>query len=86
MNTIFRSLKSIFITPKHIHKEGGNFESLGILREIRNESFKITCQVMNEILRYESKKNVLTFMKYYEGVIKEIEDRFNDKSIEIILS
>ena len=41
---------------------------------------------MNEILSNESKKNILTSMKkYYESVIKEIEDRFNDKSIEIIL-
>ena len=65
----------------------GNLESLGILREIRNKSFKITCQVKNEILSNESKKkNVLTGMKKYcESVIKENEDRFKDKSIEIIL-
>ena len=81
VNVIFRSLKSIFITRNHIHKEGGNFESLGSLHEIRFESFEITCQVMNE-----SEKNILTAIKkYYESVIKEIEDRFTDKSIGIIL-
>ena len=68
-----------------IHKEGGHCEALGILREIRNESFKIICQVMNEILSNESKKSILTGMKKYcESVIKEIEDRFNDKSIGIL--
>ena len=61
----FRSLKSNFITCKLIHKEGGNFESLGILREIRNESFKIPCQVLNEILNNESKQNILTGVKKY---------------------
>ena len=50
LNAIFRSSKSILIVCELIHKEEGNLESLGILREIRNEAFIIICQVMNEIL------------------------------------
>ena len=48
VNAIFRRLKSILIACEHIHKEGSL--AGGILLEMKNESFIITCQVMNEIL------------------------------------
>lgn len=37
---------------EHIHKEGADLASLAgsILLEIRNESFIVTCHVMNELL------------------------------------
>ncbi|BFZ04961.1 hypothetical protein BsWGS_08000 [Bradybaena similaris] len=151
VNAIFRSLKSILMACEHIHKEGEDLASLagGILLEIRNESFIITCHVMNELLSAlaylstalqkkdlrlskviplitttklhlrdivrqceqidgdlqknvrckimeirsevhliadEDTKRIFTIMKEYcESVVKEIEDRFNDKSIDIMI-
>lgn len=52
VNAVFRSLKSIMMACEHIHKDGTDLASLagGILLEIRNTSFFITCFVMNELL------------------------------------
>lgn len=150
VNAVFRTLKSIIMACEHIHKEGADLASLagGILLEIRNESFIVTCHVMNELLSAlsylsnalqkkdlcltkviplitttklhlqditkqcedinsplqmkvqleieklksevhlvadENVTETLKAMKTYcETVVNEIEDRFNDKSIDIM--
>jgi hypothetical protein len=52
LNAVYRSLKSILMACEHIYKDGENLASLAgrILLEIRNESFIVTCHVMNELL------------------------------------
>lgn len=151
VNAVFRTLKSILMACEHIHKEGADLASLagGILLEIRNESFIITCHVMNELLnalnylssalqkkdlclakviplitttklhlqdiakqcedvnsdlqkkvrlqieklksemRLVPDENAIKTFKamkiYCESLINEIEDRFNDKSIDVMI-
>lgn len=152
VNAVLRCLKSILMACEHIHKEGADLASLagGILLEIRNESFLITCHVMNELLSAlsylsnalqrkdlsltkviplitstklhlrdiadqcgdidsdlqknvrseirekfgsdvclvadeDTKKTFRGMKEYCESVIQEIADRFNDRSIDILI-